>query len=158
MSTAPSSNKYYIKSLEEEIGLFDRKLAHLHKFETFPSDEERQLAAGKLTAKRDRLIRTVRDLTEGVPAPDAPPAKKARPAAKAKSSARSKVAAKRVSEHAAPAAEPVSDPATPVADVPADPIHLDSEAPMRRIASPYAGTSLDSEQELKNYLQHREKN
>ena len=111
MSTAPSSNKYFIKSLEEEIGLFDRKLAHLHKFESFPSDTERNAAAAKLSAKRDRLIRTIRDLTEGVPAPAAPPAKKLKPkaAAKPKASTRSKTAAQAtVDSPAEPVAAPVS--------------------------------------------------
>jgi citrate synthase len=156
MSTAPSSNKYFIKSLEEEIGLFDRKLAHLLKFETFPSDAERQVAAGKLSAKRERLIRTVRDLIEGVPAPDAPPAKKAKAAAKPKTSTRSKAAAK----SAAPTpVQPASETVIPVAEVPEQPVHIDSETPtLPRLASPYAGTSMDSEQELKNYLQNRAKN
>jgi hypothetical protein len=155
MSANPSGNKYFIKSLEEEIGLFERKLAHLHKFETFPSDAERDIAAAKLSAKRDRLIRTVRDLIEGVPAPDAPPAKKAKAAAKPKTSTRSKAAAK----SGAPAAEPAPEPTATVADLPEQPVHLDSEPPeLPRLASPYAGTSLDSEQELKNYLQNRAKN
>ncbi|WP_035350317.1 hypothetical protein [Edaphobacter aggregans] len=147
MSTAPFSNKYTIKSLEEEISLFERKLAHLHKFESFPSDADRDIAAAKLSAKRDRLIRTVRDLTEGVPSPDAP-AKKAKVAAKPKPSTRSKAAAK-----------PAAEPEAPVADVPHQPLHPDAGNPaLPRLASPYAGTSLDSEQELKNYLQTRAKN
>lgn len=63
MSTTPVS-KYVLKPLEEEIGLFDRKLAHLLKYEVFPSEEERQAAASKLSAKRERLVRTVREMTE----------------------------------------------------------------------------------------------
>ena len=153
MSTAPSSNKYFIKSLEDEIGLFDRKLAHLLKFETFPSDEERQVAAGKLSAKRDRLIRTVRDLIEGVPEPT-PLAKTSKPAAKSKASTRSKAAAK----SAAPAPQAVADPVIPVAEVPEEaPLPDTGIAALPRIASPYAGTSLDSGQELVNYLQNRAK-
>lgn len=79
MSTQPVS-KYVLKPLEEEIGLFDRKLAHLLKYETFPTEEDRQAAANKLSAKRERLVRTVRELTE--PSLDSalsslPPAKKA---------------------------------------------------------------------------------
>jgi len=70
MSTAPANNKYILKSLEEEIGLFDRKIAHLQNFEVFASEEERQTAAGKLTTKRERLVRTLRDLTD--PAPEVP--------------------------------------------------------------------------------------
>jgi hypothetical protein len=153
MSTAPSSNKYFIKSLEDEIGLFDRKLAHLLKFETFPSDVERQLAASKLSAKRDRLIRTVRDLTEGVPEPK-PRAKTAKPAVKSKSSTRSKAAAK----SALPTPKTVAEPAIPVAQVPEETANPDTGiSTLPRIASPYAGTSLDSGQELVNYLQNRAK-
>ena len=63
MSTQPVS-KYVLKPLEEEIGLFDRKLAHLLKYEVFPNEEERQAAAHKLTIKRERLVRTMRELTE----------------------------------------------------------------------------------------------
>lgn len=156
MSTAPSSNKYFIKSLEEEIGLFERKIAHLHKFETFPSDAERNSAAAKLSAKRDRLIRTVRDLTEGVPAPEAPPAKKAKAPAKPKTSTRSKAAAKSATTAEAPVPEPVVESTSPA--VP-EPVHFDSDNPaIPRLASPYVGTSLDSELELKNYLQNRAKN
>ena len=161
MSTAPSSNKYHIKSLEEDISLFDRKLAHLLKFETFPSDTERQLAASKLSAKRDRLVRTVRDLIEGVPELEAsaPPPKKTKATAKPKTSTRSKAAAK----SAAPAEAPViAEPQVPVADVPAtepdQPLNVDSGPALPKLASPYVGTSLDSELELKNYLQNKAKN
>lgn len=63
MSTQPVS-KYVLKPLEEEIGLFDRKLAHLLKYEVFSSEEDRQAAAHKLSAKRERLVRTMRELTE----------------------------------------------------------------------------------------------
>ena len=56
MSTQPSG-RYLLKSLHEEISLFDRKIAHLEKYETFPSDQERTTAADKLAAKRNLLIR-----------------------------------------------------------------------------------------------------
>lgn len=164
MSTAPSSNKYFIKSLEEEIGLFDRKLAHLLKFETFPSDTERQVAASKLSAKRERLIRTIRDLTEGTPTAEAAPApaKKAKAVAKPKSSTRSKVTAKSAApaELIAVAEQPVPTPDVPAADLPDQPTQIiETEGPtLPKLASPYVGTSLDSEQELKNYLQNRTKN
>ena len=38
MATAPT-DKYYLRSIHEEIALFDRKLAHLEKYEKFTSDE-----------------------------------------------------------------------------------------------------------------------
>jgi hypothetical protein len=96
MSTAPSSNKYLLKSIEEDIELFDRKLAHLHKFEIFQNEDDRMVAAGKLSSKRERLLRTLRELTDPAPVLDAsaPAVKKtARKAAKPKVSTRSKAAA-----------------------------------------------------------------
>lgn len=90
-TTAPiNNNKYVLKSLEEEIGLFDRKLAHLHNFETFENEEARLVAAGKLSAKRERLIRTMRELTDPAPEVAATSPKKAKTAAKTKTSTRSK--------------------------------------------------------------------
>jgi hypothetical protein len=100
MSTtiAPVNNKYVLKSLEEEIGLFDRKLAHLQNFETFENEEARSIAAGKLSAKRERLIRTLRDLID--PPPSNPEAsattsKKTKTVAKTKISTRSKTSSKK---------------------------------------------------------------
>ena len=40
----PVKDKYFLRTLHEEIGLFDRKLAHLLKYENFPSDRERDAA------------------------------------------------------------------------------------------------------------------
>jgi len=51
------SGKYQLKSLHEEIGLFDRKLAHLQKFETFATEAERNASVDKLSAKRNLLVR-----------------------------------------------------------------------------------------------------
>jgi citrate synthase len=160
MSTAPSSNKYFIKSLEEDISLFDRKLAHLLKFESFPSDSERQVAASKLSAKRERLIRTIRDLTEGTPTAEAAPApaKKTKAAAKPRTSTRSRAAAKSAApaEVIAVAEQPVPTADVLAADLPTQ--IIDTEGPtLPKLASPYVGTSMDSEQELKNYLQNRAK-
>ena len=60
----PIRDKYYLRTLHEEIGLFDRKLAHLQKYENFASDQERNLAVSKLTTKREQLVRTAREMTE----------------------------------------------------------------------------------------------
>jgi hypothetical protein len=57
-------DKYYLRTLHQEIGLFDRKLAHLLKYETFNTEEDRQAAAGKLATKRETLARTARQLAE----------------------------------------------------------------------------------------------
>ncbi len=56
MSTPPPG-KYQLRSLHEEIGLFDRKLAHVSKYESFPTEAEREVAVSKLNSKRKLLVR-----------------------------------------------------------------------------------------------------
>lgn len=61
------ADKYHLKSIHEDIALFDRKLAHLRKFEKFESEGEREQAARKLTQKRETLVQTaLRLAAEGV--------------------------------------------------------------------------------------------
>jgi len=57
-------DKYYLKSLHEEIGLYDRKLAHLAKYEVFASEADRDTAIGKMETKRATLARTAQKLVE----------------------------------------------------------------------------------------------
>ena len=57
-------DKYYLKSLHEEIDLYDRKLAHMAKYELFASEAERDTAIGKMTTKRATLVRTAKKLME----------------------------------------------------------------------------------------------
>ena len=64
MAAIQARNKYYLRSLHEEIDLFDRKLAHLLKYESFASDKERDAAAAKMTVKRDQLARTAKELVD----------------------------------------------------------------------------------------------
>jgi hypothetical protein len=54
--------KYYLKSLHEEIDLYDRKLAHMTKYELFASEAERETAIGKMTTKRATLVQTAKKL------------------------------------------------------------------------------------------------
>jgi hypothetical protein len=61
------ADKYHLKSIHEEIGLFDRKLAHLMKFEKFDTDADRDEAVRKLTLKRETLVKTaLRLASEGI--------------------------------------------------------------------------------------------
>jgi len=60
----PAKDKYHLRALHEEIAFYDRKLAHLLKYETFASDSERDLAAEKLNSKRNLLVRDARALIE----------------------------------------------------------------------------------------------
>lgn len=64
MATKQAKDKYYLRSLHEEIGLYDRKLAHLLRYDSFASDKERDIAAGKLSSKRGLLVRDAFDLVE----------------------------------------------------------------------------------------------
>ncbi|MGO4515635.1 hypothetical protein AB4Y89_07575 [Terriglobus sp. 2YAB30_2] len=61
---AKVQDKYYLKSLHDEIDLYDRKLAHLAKYEVFASDAERDTAIGKMETKRATLARTAQKLVE----------------------------------------------------------------------------------------------
>jgi len=68
MQKAPKvHDKYYLKSLHEEIDLYDRKLAHMAKYELFASEAERETALGKMTTRRATLERTAKKLmVEGI--------------------------------------------------------------------------------------------
>lgn len=68
MSTTPAiESKYYLKTLHADIDLYDRRLAHLLKFEVFATEAARAAAVRKLTLKRDPLVVIARRLaTEGV--------------------------------------------------------------------------------------------
>lgn len=55
-------DRYFLKSLHEEIGLYDRKLAHLEKYAEFESPADREGAESKLLAKRASLTETARQL------------------------------------------------------------------------------------------------
>ena len=63
----PTHDKYYLKTLHEEIDLFDRKLAHMLKYDSFATEAERVASASKMNAKRELLARTARQLaSEGI--------------------------------------------------------------------------------------------
>jgi hypothetical protein len=61
---ADGGEKVRLKMLHEEIDLFDRKLAHLMKYDVFPSDVERNAAARKLQLKREALVVKAKALTD----------------------------------------------------------------------------------------------
>ncbi|HEX3940212.1 MAG TPA: hypothetical protein VHX11_01880 [Acidobacteriaceae bacterium] len=61
---AKVQDKYYLKSLHAEIDLYDRKLAHVAKYELFASEAEREIALGKMNTKRATLARTARKLMD----------------------------------------------------------------------------------------------
>lgn len=55
-------DKYFLRSLHQEIDLYDRKLAHLEKYEQFASIADREGAESKLVTKRASLAETARQL------------------------------------------------------------------------------------------------
>ena len=60
-------DKYFLRSLHQEIDLYDRKLAYLEKYAAFDSTQDREEAEKKLVTKRASLAETARKLAaEGV--------------------------------------------------------------------------------------------
>jgi hypothetical protein len=55
-------DKYFLRSLHQEIDLYDRKLAHLGKYEQFASTADREGAESKLVTKRASLAETAKQL------------------------------------------------------------------------------------------------
>ena len=55
-------DKYFLRSLHQEIDLYDRKLAYLDQFVRFASPADRKEAKGKLLSKRSPLAETARQL------------------------------------------------------------------------------------------------
>jgi len=60
-------DKYFLRSLHQEIDLYDRKLAYLDKYAQFASTADREGAENKLIAKRASLAEAAKQLVaEGV--------------------------------------------------------------------------------------------
>jgi hypothetical protein len=55
-------DKYFLRSLHQEIDLYDRKLAYLEKFVQFASMADRKEAEKKLQTKRATLAATAKQL------------------------------------------------------------------------------------------------
>jgi len=131
-------NKYYLKTVHEEIGLFDRKLAHLLKYDVFESDEARDAAARKLTRKRETLVETAKRMAaEGVEFKPSDLPRSILP------------------EGEEPVIEPVKEVAAEAEPLTAAGVGANRSA--RRQSSVYAGTSLDWEQSVRNYMQNKTK-
>jgi len=60
-------NKYFLRSLHQEIDLYDRKLSYLEKYAQFATVADRKEAESKLISKRASLEKTARQLvSDGV--------------------------------------------------------------------------------------------
>jgi len=131
-------NKYYLKTVHEEIDLYDRKLAHLLNFETFATEADRAAATRKLTLKRDALALTAKRLVgEGIEySPnDLPRSFRPKDAPVAFVEEEKEVLAKG------------SDPLAAAG----------ANRSVRRQGSPYAGTSLDWQSSVQHYMQKKAK-
>jgi hypothetical protein len=128
-------DKYQLKSLHEEIDLFDRKLAHLLRYEEFACDADRDAAARRMTAKRELLARAARQMAnDGIQFNASELPRSFRTAQETGAA-----------EAAAPI-EPAEEPAKP------------RKAARARVhPSPYAGTSLDFQKGLQEYKRKKGK-
>ena len=127
-------NKYYLKTIHEEIGLFDRKLAHVLKYGEFENEEAREAAARKLMKKRETLAETARRLAaDGIEF-------------KASELPRSFLPEGAVAATEPVAAAEVEDPTAGLGQ---------AKRSVRRQASAYAGTSLDWEQSIRDYMSNK---
>ncbi len=60
----PAQDKYFLRSLHQEIDFYDRKLSYLANYEVFPTDADREDAEKKILTKRASLEKTARKLAE----------------------------------------------------------------------------------------------
>ena len=130
-------SKYHLKTLHADIDLYDRRLAHLLKYEVFATEAARVAAARKITLKRDPLAVTAKRLAaEGVEFKESELPRSFRP-----EGVPAPVEAK------LPEPVPVAASTTPH-----NPLENRSA---RRQGSPYAGTSLDWEKSVQHYMQNK---
>jgi hypothetical protein len=59
---APRTDKYFLRSLHQEIDLYDRKLADLNKYGVFANPADREEAEDRLRKKRAALEKNAREL------------------------------------------------------------------------------------------------
>jgi hypothetical protein len=132
MATTPAvESKYYLKTVHAEIDLFDRRLAHLMKYDVFESDAARAAAARKINLKREPLVQTAKRLAaEGIEFKDSELPRSFRP-----------------DGLPAPIEEKVPEAAAAAASAPGE------NRSTRRQGSPYAGTALDWEKSVNQYMQ-----
>lgn len=62
MNKVAPTDKYFLRSLHQEIDFYDRKLAYLNKYMEFANAADREEAEGKLLNKRAALEKTAKEL------------------------------------------------------------------------------------------------
>jgi hypothetical protein len=128
-----AQDRYQLKTLHEEIDLFDRKLAHLLRYEEFPCDADRDAAVKRMTAKRELLARAARQMAhDGIEfnASELPRSFRGEPDAAVVES---------------------------VAAVATDEVAVTPRKKRTVAPSPYAGTSLDFQKGLQEYKKKKSK-
>lgn len=121
-------DKYQLRTLHEEIDLFDRKLAYLLRFQEFTSDADRAAELKRLTSKRELLARAARQMAHsGI---------EYKPSELPRSFRAEQQAAATEGE---------------VAATPDEVLETPRKAAKSRVPSPYAGTSLDFQKGLQEY-------
>lgn len=60
--SAPPRDKYFLRSLHQEIDFYDRKLADVEKYGEFLTPADRKDATDKLMLKRASLEKTAKEL------------------------------------------------------------------------------------------------
>ena len=127
------ADKYHLKSIHDEIDLFDRKLAHLMNFEKFDSDAERDLAVQKMNSKRETLVKTaLRLAAEGIEFKPSELPRSLRP-----------------KDQPGPQAKHAAE--TPAAVESAEPA-VAATKQRRQSSTPYTGTSLDWQASVRQYM------
>jgi len=136
---ADGGEKIRLKMLHEEIDLFDRKLAHLMKYDVFPSETERNAAARKLSLKREALVQKAKALTDD--GTEFKPNDLPR-------SFRPKDARVEVEEHEEPVAAKVAAKVAAASTA----AGTGEKRSVRRSSSAFAGTGFDWQQSVKDYM------
>ncbi len=132
----PTHDKYFLRTLHQEIDLFDRKLAHMLKYDTFATETERATSTSKMKAKRDLLVLTAKDLvSQGIEF-------------KPSELPRSLRTGEQISEASVVPAHTVETQA---------PTLPRAASQSRQFASPFAGGVLDGQTIMQNYKKGRTK-
>jgi hypothetical protein len=136
MSTTPAiESKYHLKTIHADIDLYDRRLAHLLKYEVFATEAARAAAARKINLKRDPLVVTAKRLAaEGVEFKLSELPRSFRPEGEA-----------------APA--PIEAAATPAPEP--TPHNPSENRSSRRQGSTHASASVDWEKSIQHYMQNK---
>jgi hypothetical protein len=138
MSTTPAiESKYHLKTIHADIDLYDRRLAHLLKYEVFATEAARAAAARKINLKRDPLVVTAKRLAaEGVEFKPSELPRSFRPEGE-------------------PAPAPIEAAAVPKPAPEPTPHNPSENRSSRRQGSTHTSASVDWEKSIQHYMQNK---